>query len=433
MGQCCPDISRFQERKVRHDFRLAGTSGEHFKNIDNAHPGAGDNRPAAADFRVDDDALLGHGHSFACRAGFGKGQMSCRADALAALTALLAVDSPLRSIGPRAMFPTIRSHIVALLATAVALAAGPAVSQSVAEPPKHGAPPPFFNSVTPEQGAYYAAGGTSFEHHRDPAQELAEARLLNAQLAALAPQRKGVVDAYVVSVALDSDGVFAREAREAGRVLSARYGAQGRSITLAGPDGRGGPLLARGSPAHLDMVLARLAELIDPGEDVLILYTTSHGAPFGIVYNYGDEGWGVLSPARLDAVFDRLGIRRRVLMISACFSGIFVPALATGDTAILTASTGDRTSFGCQADSDWTFFGDALINQALRKPQPLAEAGKEAAALIDGWEARGKLTPSLPQTLIGARAEAWLRQLDARAPKVPSAPVGRPAVSLLER
>ena len=330
------------------------------------------------------------------------------------------------------MVRTVHRSCYALFAS-LALAAGPAVSQSVAEPPKHGAPPPFFNGVTPEQGAYYAAGGTSIEHHRDPAEQLAEARVLQGQLAALAPQRKGQVDAYVVTVALDSDGVFAREAREAGRVLGQRYGAQGRTITLAGPDGRGGPLLARGSPANLDLVLARIAEVMDPREDVLVLYTTSHGAPFGIVYNYGDEGWGVVSPARLDAVFDALKIKRRLLLVSACFSGIFVPALATGDTAILTASSGDRTSFGCQADSDWTFFGDALINQALRKPQPLAEAGKEAAGLIGQWEAKGKLTPSLPQMLIGERAKTWLAALDARVPKAASAPVGRPAVSLLEK
>ncbi|MBX9813309.1 MAG: peptidase C13 [Proteobacteria bacterium SG_bin5] len=325
-----------------------------------------------------------------------------------------------------------RPHLP-ILAAALAFLAGPTPAQRAAEPPKHGAPPPFFNGVTPEQGAFYAAGGATVEHHRDAAQELAEARLLQAQLAALQPQRKGQVDAYVIAVALDSDGVFAREAREAGRVLAQRYGAQGRTITLAGPDGRGGATLPRGSPAHLDMALARVAELIDRQEDVLILYTTSHGAPFGLVYNYGDEGWGVVSPARLDALLDALRIKRRLLMVSACFSGIFVPALATGDTAILTASSGDRTSFGCQADSDWTFFGDALINQALRKPQSLDAAGKEAAALIGRWEAQGKLTPSLPQMLIGERAKAWLAVLDARAPKAASQPVGRPAVSLLEK
>jgi len=52
---------------------------------------------------------------------------------------------------------------------------------------------------------------------------------LNAALAALKPQRPGTVDAYVIVAALDTDPVFNREAREAGRVLAERFGAEGRA------------------------------------------------------------------------------------------------------------------------------------------------------------------------------------------------------------
>ncbi|MFX5684818.1 C13 family peptidase, partial [Acinetobacter baumannii] len=75
---------------------------------------------------------------------------------------------------------------------------------------------------------------------------------------------------------------------------------------------------------------------------------------------------------------DGLGIKRRVVILSACFAGVFVPVLASDDTAVLTAASSDRTSFGCQADADWTFFGDALVNHALRKAQPLDAAAREA-------------------------------------------------------
>lgn len=316
-------------------------------------------------------------------------------------------------------------------AACLALIAPAAAQQTAEQPAPHGPPPPFFNALTPEQAAYYAGGGSSVEHHRDPARALAEARLLDRALAALPAQRKGVVDTYIVSIALDSDAVFAREAREAGRVLARRYGAEARTITLAGPDGRGAPLLPRGSPAHLDIALARIAELIDREEDVVILYTTSHGAPFGIVYNYGEEGWGVVSPSRLQGVFERLGISRRLVVVSACFSGVFVPALAGSDTAILTAASGDRTSFGCKSDNDWTFFGDALINQALRKSQPLEAAGKEAASLIGKWEGDANLNPSMPQMLIGERARGWLAAIEQRVPSG-GAPVGRPATDALK-
>jgi len=99
---------------------------------------------------------------------------------------------------------------------------------------------------------------------------------------------------------------------------------------------------------------------------------------------------------------------------------------------IVSAAAADRSSFGCVAENDWTFFGDALINRALRKPQPLAPAVTEAAGLIAGWERQGNLTPSQPQQSMGVEVMAWLGPLEARMPKAATAPVGRPSVDSLE-
>lgn len=256
---------------------------------------------------------------------------------------------------------------------------------------------------------------------------LRDRRRLDQALAALAPQRKGVVDAYVVSVALDSEPVFAREAKEAGSVLSQRYDAAGRTVVLAGPDGKKDEA-PRGSIGALLVTLARISELMDPDEDVLVLYSTSHGTPQGLAYRYGDMGYGILSPKRLGETLEELNLRRRILMLSACYSGVFVPALASDDTAILTASAANRTSFGCAPDNDWTFFGDALINHALRKPQGLEQAAEEANRLVVDWESRKLLFASLPQTSVGKGAKQWLRTLDARAPKLATSPVGKPSM-----
>ena len=106
---------------------------------------------------------------------------------------------------------------------------------------------------------------------------------------------------------------------------------------------------------------------------------------------------------------------------------MFVPALASPDTAILTAAAKTRTSFGCVAENDWTFFGDALVNRALRQPVPLEEAARSAARSVAAWEAAARVMPSLPQVSIGARARGWLPQLEAGMPPEASAPVGRPA------
>lgn len=318
---------------------------------------------------------------------------------------------------------TLRSFALPLIAALVATAA---VAQEM--PPVHTEGSPLFGGASPELVQTLADGGVSIERGMTPARRLAEHRRLEASLAALKPQRPGVVDAYVLTIALDSDPVFAREAREAGRVLAARYDAAGRALTLAGADGKGGPALAMGSPAAIDAALARIAELMDRSEDVLVLYTTSHGAPLGLAYNDGDQGYGAISPTRLWTVLSGLGIGNRLLLVSACYSGVFVPMLQSDTTAIVTASSADRSSFGCQAENDWTFFGDALVNRALRKRQPLATAAAEAQATIAGWERREKLDASRPQVAIGAGATRWLAALEARMPATNGAPVGRPAV-----
>lgn len=310
---------------------------------------------------------------------------------------------------------------------ALSLGAGAVAAQTS----EHTRPPLLYSGADEEQVQWLADSAAQVERDRTASWTLAEHRRLMRALDAVQPQRKGVVDAYVVVAGLDSDGVFGREAREAARVLARRYDAAGRTIVLAGTDGAPADDTPRGSPDNLAAALARVAEVMDRDEDVLVLYTTSHGAPFGLFYNDGDQGTGAISPTRLWTELTQLGIRNRLLLLSACYSGVFVPVLQSETTAIVTAASADRSSFGCQADSDWTFFGDALVNQSLRKPQPFAAAAEEARRLIAGWEAKEDLLPSQPQVSIGAGAKRWLAALEARMPRTGSAPVGRPATSIL--
>ncbi|AUX70080.1 peptidase C13 [Porphyrobacter sp. HT-58-2] len=312
-----------------------------------------------------------------------------------------------------------------------ALLAAPALSQSSApnpfQPPPHTAPWPDLGNgeSRAERRASYDA---SPELHRglSAAEVRAQQRRLDAALAALPPHTPGTSEAYVLTVALDSDPVFAREAREAARVLGARYGAEGRTLTLAGPDGTRDDA-PRGSITALLLAIAHLGTLMDGEEDVLVLYTTSHGLDLGLAYHYGDSGYGILSPATLKSALEDAGIRRRVLILSACYSGVFVPVLASADTAILTAAAGNRSSFGCVAENDWTFFGDALINRALRQPVALDEAARMAGRSVAEWEAKAQFLASLPQVSIGPEVGGWLPALEAKAPRIASAPVGRPA------
>lgn len=287
--------------------------------------------------------------------------------------------------------------------------------------------PTFITQMRPFEVSHGANNGLEIEYGISAQQALEDHQRLAAALDALAPQRPGTVDAYVLSVALDSDPVFGREAREAARVLARRYDAEGRTVVLAAPDGNGDDSYARGSPNSLSIALARIAEVMDRDEDVLVLFATSHGMPAGIVYYYGDQGYGSISPLRLSALLGELQIANRLLIMNACFAGSFVPALASETSIVVAASAADRTSFGCAATNDWTYFGDAFVNRALRRPQPLDRAFEQARTKISEWEADIQTTPSEPQIGQGSRAGGWLAALESRMPRSASAPVGRPA------
>jgi hypothetical protein len=251
-----------------------------------------------------------------------------------------------------------------------------------------------------------------------------------AALGSLKAQRPGAIDAFVVVAALDADPVFNREAREAGRVLASRFGATDREIVLAEDEGAD-RAAAAGTSAHLDQAIARAAALMDKNEDVLVLYITSHGSPHaGINFKHRAYGEGIITPAQMSGMLGKYGVQNRLVILQACFSGQFVAALATPQTVVATAASSLSASFGCSASNDWTFFGHALINQALRQPDTFVRQFRRAVVSIIGWEEKLRIEPSNPQISVGKDTGIWLAALDAEARAVPPSPVGHPPSEL---
>lgn len=282
--------------------------------------------------------------------------------------------------------------------------------------------------VTPQDLAA-ANRGVVTEQGRDAAWHYAQHRKLSAAIDGLKPQRPGVIDAYVIVAGFDSDPVFGREAAETARVLARRYDAVGRTIVLSAGSGAVDKTIPDGSPANFEVAMGAISAKMDLKEDVLILYTTSHGAPeVGLAYRDGDHGFGWIGPKRLADLLNGAGIKRRMVMLSACFSGELLPHLVNDTSVIITAADRDQTSFGCAPGNDWTFFGDALINTALRTPQPLDAAVAQAFDLIRSWEASKRLTSSRPQFYTGSDARFWLDALEKRMPLAATPKVGKSAV-----
>jgi hypothetical protein len=135
-----------------------------------------------------------------------------------------------------------------------------------------------------------------------------------------------------------------------------------------------------------------------------LVYFTSHGSPDGIVM--GDATY---APGSLSQMLDNTcSTRPTVVIISACFSGVFVPALAAPNRMILTAARPDRTSFGCGQSYRYTFF-DQCVLETLPTSQDFPDFGRAVQACVAAREKKENMSPpSEPQLWVGAQAQTAL-------------------------
>lgn len=151
--------------------------------------------------------------------------------------------------------------------------------------------------------------------------------------------------------------------------------------------------------------LAGLREAARRAEGGCLVHLTSHGDPSGIVF--GPEGR--LPPRGLAvALAQACGDRPTVVVVSACFSGVFLPALAGPNRMVMTAARPDRSSFGCSEDDRYPFF-DQCVLEALPASRDFLALGRSAKACVARMETERKLKPaSEPQTYVGADMQALL-------------------------
>lgn len=250
-----------------------------------------------------------------------------------------------------------------------------------------------------------------------PAEAARQAKLMGDALAALAPQRPGQQDVYMITAALWGDPVFEREATQAEALMRPHLGAEGRSIILSAGAGMAQRNYPPATPNNIAAAIGQVGSLIDPNEDLVVIFITTHGGPDGTAaIREHNRMFAGLRPAHLASLLNQANIRNRVVIVSACFSGAFIAPLANDDTIVLTAAQHDRSSFGCRPENEWTFFGDALFNYGIRNGDNLIEAFDNAKRLIERWEREQNLSPaSNPQRYVGPRAEQMLRRAERNA------------------
>jgi hypothetical protein len=250
-----------------------------------------------------------------------------------------------------------------------------------------------------------------------PAAESAHlAKLMGDALDALQPQRPGQLDVYIISASLWGDPVFEREASQAEAILRPHLGAEGRSIMLSA-GGQAERRYPAASPNNIAAAIGYVGSLIDPNEDLVVIFLTTHGSTDGSAALREHNRLGAaLRPTHLSTMLRQANIRNRVVIVSACYSGAFIAPLADDNTIVMTAAAHDRSSFGCQPQNDWTFFGDAYFNHVVRGGATMLDGFDDAKRLIESWERERNLTPpSNPQLFVGSRAAELLRRAERAA------------------
>jgi hypothetical protein len=206
----------------------------------------------------------------------------------------------------------------------------------------------------------------------------------------------------VVSFGLFGDqGVFRSEATGAARIVAGRFG--NGPVDVQYNSKKGG----RATIQALAASLQAAANGMDAENDVLFVILTSHGSPDGLAVKAG-RLTQTLTPSTLADMLGRTGVRHKVVVISACYSGVFIPRLANPDVLVITAADADHPSFGCEDKARWTYFGDAFFNVALRRTKNLKEAFVVARALVLKRELRERFEPSNPLMAGGANVQPLL-------------------------
>jgi hypothetical protein len=239
--------------------------------------------------------------------------------------------------------------------------------------------------------------------------------MLEDALDQIAPGQPGVTELYSITFAgSGSEDVFLSEAQGVSDVMADLFDTGERSVVLANSVKRPGEA-PFATVTALQRALATVAERMDEGEDVLFLFLTAHGSPDSLLdVSLPPYRFESLTPRRLRALLDESGIRFRVIVVSACYSGGFVPALASPDTLVITASRADRPSFGCRDGEQWTDFGRAFFKDALPATGSFEGAMRRAREVIAQRESAQKLTPSEPQIFVGEAIRERLQTLHTR-------------------
>jgi hypothetical protein len=247
----------------------------------------------------------------------------------------------------------------------------------------------------------------------------AQRDLLDRAIARIPARDPARINLFLLAVAGDgTQEVFRREAEFVTAQFERDFRIGGRSLALINSRNTVGTA-PMATVTSIRESLAALAARMDPAQDILFLFLTSHGSKdHELALDIAGMDLPNLAAAELGTLLRASGIGWKVVVVSACYSGGFIDALRDDHTLVITASRRDRTSFGCSDENEFTDFGRAYFHEALPRSTSFEDAFRQASVLVDAWEKKdGRAQPgqqSEPQMddpgPIAAHLRAWWRQ-----------------------
>ncbi|MCD6250854.1 MAG: peptidase C13 family protein [Psychrobacter sp.] len=233
-------------------------------------------------------------------------------------------------------------------------------------------------------------------------------RLLQQALNSIDPSISGKTDWYFMGVAGYADqNVFRSEINKVRELFDVRFGTSGHSLSLINNtySWLDEPIATKTSILR---GLKKIGQQMNADEDVLFLTLSSHGNQDILQLANPPLAMENLDATWLREALDASGIRWRVIVVSACYSGSFIDELASPTTVVITASAADKASFGCNNTAEMTYFGQAFFAESLRENTSFEAAFKDAAYRVQERELYMSFESSEPQMVIGSLMETAL-------------------------
>jgi Peptidase C13 family len=278
--------------------------------------------------------------------------------------------------------------------------------------------PPLFPNVFPHVALWYSTQ-PSIKSESSPYNINVESiyysqnKLLQKTVDRFVEGKEGVTDLFFIGFAGDaSEDVFMNETKSAQMIMDNHFNTFGRSMVLINNEDTVNAVpLANGH--NLKNSIIEVAKRMNLNEDILVLFLTSHGSEdHYISANFLPFKLNDLNADTINSALTSAGIKWRIIIISACYSGGFIEPLTDPYTLLITAASAEQNSFGCGHDGQYTYFGEAYLENGLKQTGSFIQAFDVATKIILEKENEQGFENSDPQIQIGSEIGNKLKEFE---------------------